>query len=106
MIDLDGSIAYSGIQKLSFTPNEPRINVYPNPLGQERMLFVEMQIPDEDFVNLEIYTLGGQLVHKESALGNRSGTLVRIPAEDFGAGVYFIRFRSQKWDAVRRFMVE
>ncbi|MEM6346414.1 MAG: PQQ-dependent sugar dehydrogenase [Bacteroidota bacterium] len=105
-IDHDGSVAYSEIERVSYNANEPQIKVYPNPLGQQQMLFVEMKVPEEEFIGLEIYNLAAKLLHKETAKGSSTGTLVRIPAHNFGPGVYFIKFNSANWDATRRFIIQ
>ena len=90
-VDFDGTSSYSNIISVSFNPNTFILSQnYPNPFNPATV--ISFSIPEEGYLNLNIYNIQGELVDVLSdgliSAGNHS---VKWNASSFTSGVYFYK---------------
>jgi hypothetical protein len=81
------------------------VKIFPNPVKQ--IAHIEYNLPKEDDVQLNIYTLNGQLVYKQTYQAQWAGKHTQqIDASAFNKGVYIISITSSTEQKVSKFIVE
>ncbi|NOR17831.1 T9SS type A sorting domain-containing protein [candidate division WOR-3 bacterium] len=89
---------------LRLLPNALRLEVYPNPTrGNLRIRF---NSPDEQKVTIKLYDVTGRLVNEIFNRKAKIGTNeMPIMAENYAAGIYFIRIKTDKEIITEKFIV-
>ena len=94
-VDLNGKFTYSDIVSVN-TDNleaEDHIESYPNPFISD--ININITAKSESIVNVNIFDIRGQLVHKSSFLANQGEGIYKVENLDgLAGGIYFVRVES------------
>ena len=84
----------------SSLPEEPVVNVYPNPIGKNEMLNIQTDRPG----TLQLFSVLGQEL--SLAVGLNANQVYRYTLPPLAAGLYLLKFTSQKKSRTERFVVK
>jgi hypothetical protein len=100
MVDLDGTVAYSGIRTLAFDVSDnPAVSfhVYPNPVT-DRLHLAFTHVPGK--VNIRLFDTRGQVVRTLTT----TSASVDIPVSDLTKGIYIVGIEGTNVNYTREFM--
>lgn len=93
MVDLDGSVHYSTIQKLVVL-NQTSIQLYPNPV--QNLLFVQLDGKKSGQGKLSIYNILGKMVYQQPIWMKDGEQTVQLPIFDqLPSGTYSLQIENQ-----------
>jgi hypothetical protein len=97
---------YTGVKELKDKNiKEFKVKVFPNPV--RNYANVEYSVVETSDVEIEIYSLSGKQVYRNTITNQNKGTFVkRINTEDLGNGVYILSVTSNNQRKVSKFVVE
>lgn len=103
-IDFDGSISYSGVQKVNFDLVPDRVTIsnnYPNPFNPSTV--ISYALPADGFAEIKVYNATGELVkvlvNGEMPAGQHQ---VTFDATGLNSGVYFVRLVSKDGQSIKK----
>jgi hypothetical protein len=85
-LHVDGSFAYSNIEKITSTKNNISLSVYPNPAGNNVTVKFESLVTDN--YTLQIFDAKGSLVHTKKVFLQAGTSIMPININYFKAGIY------------------
>lgn len=102
----DGRIQISPSFSAWMEGQKPGLWLYPNPYHRSGPLMIDIQLPIEGAVKLQLASLDGrQLWTREIPAGQRLHH-VSISPEDLAPGMYILRLQSGKWATVEKLWIE
>lgn len=103
-VDLDGTLNYSHIQRVTWEENGLGAKLYPNPA--QDVLYLQLAIPNAGELNWEIQNLQGQTILQGANTMLISNENIAFPLGNLPAGVYLLRLRSPKGESNLTFVRE
>jgi hypothetical protein len=117
-VESDGSSTYFGpvsVKTLTENPSEnvPEItqilSVYPNPVKQNQMLHLLVDVKENDFAVIDIFNIKGQLLKTFNTCSSGSHNLVWDMKDNKGkkcaTGIYFYRLSSPSVQQIQKIMI-
>ena len=96
MIDLDGTYAFSSIEKLGFD-SQAKISLYPNPVSE----YITIDMADfQDVSKVEILNAAGKEVYTS---GTKPADV--IPVKQLGAGMYIVKIKKSDDNVITKRIV-
>lgn len=88
--DFDGSSEISQIIALDFSEIESQnsLFIYPNPISNGDIL--NIALPQDEQISLEIYHISGRLIYKETAINISESGIFSLPIDNLPIGAYIV----------------
>ena len=96
--------AVTAVPALGIRSAEPRVAVYPNPVGSGRILTVEID-RSRPALAVDLYDVSGKRVDIASAPLIRNPQWLKLETRGLRPGVYLLRVRGEGYDTARRVLV-
>ncbi|MBL7743114.1 MAG: T9SS type A sorting domain-containing protein [Chitinophagaceae bacterium] len=93
-VDKDGTIAYSNIIIVSYSPDVFTVSLYPNPATEVLHVKLNTKVPAKYIVSLTDMT--GRKVYEEQVVTNASGGEIHIGLKEKASQVYILIIRNEK----------
>jgi len=87
-----------------FITHQIQLNVYPNPASENT--HVQISLEEKTNVTLEIHNTIGQLVYSDRMKCVAGENKININVGQFASGVYLIKLKTEKAEAVKKLIVE
>ena len=79
-------------------------NLYPNPVGADGMLTIELDEAETD-LSLRLFNIKGQAINSRALRIEQQQEKIKIDTTGLSSGVYLIRIKGESLDVSHRFMV-
>lgn len=93
-VDTDGKFAYSKTVVVEHNPAELAVALYPNPVAENQIVFLQIAAPALETVQVQVMTLLGESVSSTTHQLNSGTHLIEMNTGGFSAGIYLIHVRS------------
>ncbi|MEO0896213.1 MAG: PQQ-dependent sugar dehydrogenase [Bacteroidota bacterium] len=85
---------------------ENSAKIYPNPLGSERMMKIELELMEQQEVKVDVYNLSGQLIFSRYQNLNGGSQKMEISAYEWPHGMYIVKVRGKNWSESAKIRVQ
>ncbi|MFK8009733.1 MAG: lamin tail domain-containing protein, partial [Saprospiraceae bacterium] len=92
-VDLDNTFEYSEILYLSRVIEKTNLSLSPNPAN--KYIYLDIEIPNEEQVEITIYSMTGQLIFRNKMELGKGKHYKEINLQRFEQGVYFIEMKNK-----------
>ncbi|HEX8516998.1 MAG TPA: CHRD domain-containing protein [Bacteroidia bacterium] len=82
--------------------NDVSVNIMPNPTQNQ----ITINTINKAIGSIEVITLYGQVIYKESYSKNGSGTIATIDLSNYAKGIYFIRINGTDYSVLKKIIKE
>lgn len=104
-VDYNGQFSFSEARRVEFDGQNFLIqNIFPNPVAGS-MMEVELMLPEASNASVEIFDVSGKQMLTLSERYGQGMTRLRIEADQFSAGMYFLKVRVGDRVETRKFNV-
>ena len=105
-IGKDGSRKFSDIFSEWIVASYPGVWVFPNPYPRSGPLTIEVQLPQEGELFVELLDLAGRRVWKKEIAENQPLHRIAIYPASLQPGIYVVQVKSGKWKKGKKILVE
>jgi N-acetylneuraminic acid mutarotase len=93
-VDFDGSFSYSSVQEFYFI-NET-IDIYPNPIGPDGVLFLELTFNRQKEIHVNMIDITGRSVYESTLTTRRGQDLKSLSVPVLPKGIYWVKITSNE----------
>ncbi len=103
----DGTTVYSNTVRTSTEDLEQIFaKIYPNPVHKDESLSISLQVPDKEWVEIDLFTTQGQSVRHQLHETNEHLVESEMKLEGLPVGIYYLRVMSGTHMLTRRVIIE
>lgn len=96
----------AGLRKESTKNEIPSVLLFPNPIGNSKILNVKLIDFKDDNMNISIFGITGNLVAKKNYSKRDTYSTLQIPVADLPSGIYLVEIKSKTVRKIQKIVME
>lgn len=100
-VDLDLDVASSEVET-----EAPTMHIYPNPAGTDTEVLIDVSLPEDQPIKLQIVNMQGRVVQAMDYKGQQGLNLFMLPTNNFTTGLYIVRVQTKDVLLMKKLIIQ